>query len=374
MRLQRLLPVISMVFMLLCFVPSLFFAQEVHNDPAWQVLDRARIAFENGELGTALALGEEARSLHTAAYLDYYAKLSEAVSQKVLRASGGEIDAVRALLLNRNEKEAVTIIDMVLTFHDKRFFGNNFDELSNWLKKRAIYPEADILCGDVYAAEGEYSLAMNHYLLAWENRELLRIPEIRISLCYKMADVEMIRGNYGAQEQYLLLVLTEDPLYGTPDKQSPSLKAIIRTLESSDNCDKFFALYRHKNIAVLKAYQDLTKFYYYRSGKRLDRALSTAAVSAVLSVSILDDYVARKRIDYQFTTFRDLLQKVSVYPDIIEEADRRNIWNTFIDLAMILYDRQQYGVSGSILNDLSRYCPDSSVSAKAENMLREKAN
>lgn len=360
--------------MLFCFLPSLVIAQQVHNDPSWHILDRAHIAFENSELGTALALCEEARSLHNAAYLDYSAKLSEAVSQKVLRASGGEIGAVRALLQNRNEKEAVSIMDMVLNIHDERYFGNNYNELYEWLEKRAVYPESDVLSGDIYAAEGEYSLAMKHYLEAWEKRELLRIPENRISLCYKMADVEKMQGNYGAQEQYLLLVLTEDPLFGTPEKESASLKAIKRTLETSENCDKFFTLYRHRNVAVLKAYQDLTEFYYYRSGKRIDRAFSTAAVSSVISLSILDDFITKKRIDYQFTSFRDLMIKVSAYPDILEEADRRNIWKTFIDLAMILNDRQLYEPSRCILNDLARFCPDSSISVKAQNMLHEKRN
>lgn len=373
MRLQRITKMVCMAVMLYS-VPVFLFSQIVHSDPAWHVLDSARIAFENGELGNALAFCEDARSLHFRTFKEYSSKLSDAVSQTVLRKSGGEIAAVRELLSERNEKEAVAIMDMVLGIHDKRFFGNNFIELSAWLNKRAVYPETDMLSGDIYAAEGEYALAMKHYLKAWEERDLLRIPEDRITLCYKMADVEKIRGNYGAQEQYLLLVLTEDPLFGTPGNESTSLQAIKRTLESSDNCDKFFTLYRHRNVSALKAYQDLTEFYYYRSGKRLDKALSTAAVSAVLSVSILDDFVASKRIDYEFTSFRDLMQRVSVYPDIIEEAERKNIWNAFIDLALILFDRRHMETSNCILNDLALYCPDAAISEKAEKLLRENQN
>lgn len=373
MRLQRIPLLFSMVFML-CSVPVLLPAQQVHSNPAWQVLDSARIAFEAGELGTALALCEDARSLHANTILGYSRKLSEAVSQTVLRTSGGDIRAVRQLLSERNEKDAVSIIDMVLHINDERYFGNNFHELSAWLEKRAVYPEADMLSGDIYAAEGEYALAMKHYRKAWEERDLLRIPQERITLCYRMADVEKIRGNFGAQEQYLLLVLTEDPLFGTPGNESASLQAIKRTLESSEQCDKFFMLYRHRNVTALKAYQDLTEFYYYRSGKRLDKAFSTAVISAVISLSILDDFVANKRLDYQFTSFRDLLEKVSAYPDILEEAGRRNLWHAFIDLALILYDRQHISVSLCILQDIALYCPEATISLKAQNILREKGN
>lgn len=370
----RKIPTWCMVAFLLFAALTDSAAQQIHRDPAWHGMERARIAFENGELGTSLALCENARILHANTYAEYARKLSDAVSPVVLKTSGGDLQAIRSLLERRNENEAVAILDMVLSIHDKQYFDNSFSKLFSWLEKRVVYPEADMLSGDIYTAEGEYSLAMKHYLSAWENRDLLNIPQQRITLCYRMAEVEKFRGNHGAQEQYLLLVLAEDPLYGTTGNESGTLQAIKRTLESPESCDKFFTLYRHHNYSALPAYQDLTDFYYRLSGKRLEHALSTAALAAVISVTMLDEFLAKKILDYQFVSFQDLMIKAAAYPDILEEADRRNLWQTFLELSRILSDRQNDTVARCMLEDLSGYCPDTGIAGKANALLRENTN
>ncbi len=355
----------------LFFAGGICTAEPVHLDPSWDIMNRARIAYEQGDLGDALALCEDARTLHEKAITEYVQKLNTAVTATVLQESGGEILSARKILAERNEIDAVSIIDMVLGIHDEKDFNNSIDELVQWLKKRSAYPDADILTGDVYSAEGEYALAREFYLKAWQQHEFLKFPGDRFDLCYRLADIARIRGNFGEQEQYLLLVLTEDPVFGKPGEESSSLLAMKRTLETSSDAEKFFSLYRHQNTVALKAYQDLTKFYYFRSGKRFAPAFSTATLASVISITILDDFLANKLVDYEFTSFTDILEKSAMFPDILEEANKLALWDSFIDLAIILGDSGFNGPALNILNDLAVACPEQSISLKAQGLLEK---
>ncbi len=361
-----------LVFFVFVFTGTgLFAAEPVHLEPAWDIMNRARISFDQGDPGNALALCENARSMHKELIAGYVQQLDTAITSAVMTKSGGEILSVRKILLERNETAAVSIIDLVLGIHDEKYFKNSISGLVQWLDKRSAYPEADLLSGDVYASEGEYVLAREFYLKAWQLRDFLKIPEERFDICYRLADIARIAGNFGEQEEYLLMVLTEDPVYGKPGAESASLIAMKRTLETTDDGEKFFSLYRHRNRFALKAYQDLTEFYFFRSGKRTAHAFSTATLAAVLSITILDDFLAMKLVDYEFSSFSDVMSKSERYPDILEEAERLRLWDSFIDLALIMADSGISAPAVSILQDLSVSCPDPSISLKAQGLLKK---
>jgi len=345
-------------------------AEEIQANPAWQTIDQAYIAFERGELGLSFSLCEKARKIHIETMQDYAKKLSSAISSPAILKVGEDINLVRLKLVERKEVEAASIIDMVLRVRDESFFNKKIQNLYSWLVKRASYPEADMLCGDIYSAEGEYVLAMDHYMKAWQQSDLLTVPGERFSLCYRMADISRITGDYGAQEQFLLLVLTEDPVFGKPGKESSTLLGMKRTLESTTDGEKFYSLYRHRNSVALKAYQDLSVYYYVRSGKRLDSALSVATLAAVISITMLDDFLLQKNIDYEYASFTDTLTQSAKFPDILEEASRLKFWDSFIIFAEILYDQGKTTIAEGMISDLVYSCPDSSKTVKAQGLLK----
>jgi len=248
-------------------------AATVGGNEAWRILERAQIAFERGEAGEALLFCEQAREVHTAGIRSYIEILKKSLAPAEVKKAGDDIRDVQAVLEKRNDSPALAVFEAV-----PDFFGKSVAAMLAWLEKRLVYPEADFLVGKVYEAEGEHRLALSFYEKAWSNRDMLDIGDEQYTLIYRMADLSANMQNFGAQEAYLLLILTEDPVFGKPGEESPTLRAMIRTLEIERTTDKFFSLYRHSNFTAYKAYLDLSHFYYYDSRKRLDRALVRLSV------------------------------------------------------------------------------------------------
>ena len=348
----------------ICVSLSALFAQ-IPDPSVSLILDKAEVSFENGEYGDALAKCEAARLGHRKAVERYLAVLNASLSPREVRHAGDDIASVRAVLEKRNDIEAVEIIDMILQRHPAPFFSKSMELLVAWLGRRVVIPEADILSGAIYESEGEYGMALKSYREAWKEREFLDIPDRRFEVLYRMADISKTTGDQAAREQYLLLVLTEDPLFGKPGDESPSLKAMMRTIGEGKDAEKFFALYRHKNPVALKAYQDLASFYYLDSDGRLDRALPVAVISAVISVSLLEDALTRSNFEYVYKGFSDLLLACGSRGEVLEWAEANGIWDSFLLFAAILYDGGSRAQALSVWSDLARYCPDPVTARKA---------
>lgn len=365
---KRHIVLFASLFATLCVSLSGLFAQ-IPDPSVSKILDAAEVSFESGEYGDALAKCESARLAHRKIVERYLTVLNSSLSPREVKHAGDDIAAVRAVLEKRNDTEAVEIIDMVLQRRPATFFSKSMQGLVEWLGRRVVIPEADILSGAIYEAEGEYGMSLKAYREAWKEREFLDIPDRRFEVLYRMADISAIMGDQASREQYLLLVLTEDPLFGKPGVESPSLKAMLRTILDSKDPEKFFSLYRHNNAVALKAYQDLVSFYYGDSDGRLDRALPVAVISAVISISLLEDAITRANFEYVYKGFPDILIAGGSQPEILGWAEANGIWDSFLLLAAVLYDGGSRSQALSIWSDLARYCPDAVTSRKASGEL-----
>lgn len=349
----------------------------------WALMRNAEFAFDEGDVGDALVLGEKARELHRSEIESMSAEVKRAVSSREVKAAGDNISAVYQTLTARGDS-AVEVLDEVLSKYAPDAFSHSVSALLSWLDAAAAFPEADIFTGRIYEAEGEYRQAFSFYEKAWEKRAFLDVPGDGVRLAYHMADLAGRSGNPGARENYLLLALADDPVFGTPGRESPALLAMIRTAKEdvtggrgafsgvpgSDSAVspafvKFFSLYRNDNPSGLKAYQDLTDFYYVDSGKRLDRAMATGVLSAATAFTLLENAVRNNEFDYTYASFSDTIRAASRHPEITEWAFRMRIWDSFLQFASVLYDSGARDFAAALWMNLSLFCPDDTVVAKA---------
>lgn len=356
------------LFLLLpCTIAS---AQNMDDFATWKTLDEAKSLFESGDFGDALTACEKARKAHVTLVTSCGERLKKYLAPAAIRKAGDSIESVRGAFEKRSEDDAIALIDSILKKRPAKFFNDSVSGMISWLAIQTTYPEADFLSGKIYEAEGENDVAFSLYEKALEHSEYLDIPDERFDIAYRMADLARDSGNRGAQEKYLLSVLKEDSLYGKTDAESPTLRAMIRTLETDRTPDRFFSLYRHDNKTSLKACRDLAAFYLLTH--RVDRALPVAVLSACISMTLLSETVSASDFDYEFTSVPDLMARAGKKADIANWARESGIWDSFAVLAATLRDHGRTEQSSALWSLLAQSCPDPAVARLAARELSKK--
>ncbi len=357
------------------------------SSQVWELMRNAEFYFDKGDTGNALLLSEKARDVHRLEIESMSADLKRAVSSREIKRVGDNISFVYQALSFRKDS-GVEVLDRVLAKHPPAFFSNSINALISWLDGASAFPEADVFSGRVYESEGEYALALSFYEEAWKHRAFFDVPGDRTVLVYHMADLAGFTGNLGAREDYLLLALAGDSVFGTPGRESGTLLAMIRTakedIEGSQGSSsgvsgskkavspafvKFFSLYRNDNPSALKAYRDLTDFYYRDSGKRLDRAMATGVLSASTAFTLLENAVRQYEFGYSYTSFGETLRLASKYSEIKEWASRVSLWDSFLQFASVLFDSGAEEFAAALWMNLSMFCPDRQIAEKAASFM-----
>ena len=353
----------------------------------WQLFREAEHRLDAGDTSGALLLVEEARRTHTEEINAMAAKLREAVAPKDIKREGDRISAIYAMLASRGDAEATRVIDRVLLRRNVAFFGESFEALVTWLEGAAILPEADVFIGIVYETDGEGDMALSFYERAWEMRNFLDVPDDKITLAYKMADLAAFAGNLGAQENYLLLALADDPLFGTPGNESQALLAMMRTAQeditpsqasasgvsavsqaTSPAFVKFFALYRNDNPNALKAYRELASLYLETTGS-VQRALPAAVLSAVTAFTLLENAVKSYEFEYSYTSFGDTVSRAARHAEIATWATENKIWDSLLQLGYALMEAGSRNFAMNLWVNLSLLCPDTTAADKATSLM-----
>ena len=353
----------------------------------WQLFREAEARLDAGDTSAALLLVEEARRTHAEEIGAMAARLRQAVTPRDIRREGDRIAGVCSLLASRGDTESARIVDRVLMRRSVAFFGDSFEALVAWLEGAAILPEADIFVGIVYETDGEADMALSFYERAWEKRDFLDVPDDKITLAYRMADIAAFAGNLGAQENYLLLALADDPLFGTPGNESQALLAMMRTAQeditpsqasasgvsavsqaTSPAFVKFFALYRNDNPNALKAYRELAALYLETTGS-VQRALPAAVLSAVTAFTMLENAVKAYDFEYSYTSFGDTVSRAARHPDIVAWASENKIWDSLLQLGYALMEAGSRNFAMNLWVNLSLLCPDSAAADKATSLM-----
>ena len=294
----------------------------------WQLLEQGQLAFERGEFGEALLLVARARDLRKNQVNAQYDYLFSALKSYQVRAAGDLIAEVYRVLEKRQDYEACAILDRIFLIHPPAYFDKSMNALMTWFKKSDVYPECDYLIGKIYELEGEYDQSFRYYHMAWEAQDFLYIPDMRFEIIYALSRISGLLKKYDEQEKYLLLVLTEDPLYGTTNMESATLRSMIHTIKNEKTIEKFFSLYRHHNDLALRAYTGLTEIY-LRAGE-YDRAFRTAILGTGIAVTYLSDTLKQTDFTYKYTDFSDLLLRVGANSTIVQWTEAKKIWDVFL--------------------------------------------
>lgn len=318
---------ISILFFPLFAVEYLQGSQE----KAWHLMEMAKIAIEKKEFGDALVYVEHAVEVHINKYKTAYEYLKNSLKTYQVRRAGDDIDEVYKVLKTRDDYDACKIMDEIFILHPRVTFDFSMQRFMDYLKQRIAFPEADYVTGRIYAIQGEYKQAMAYYEKAYKNVNLLEIPDERFSIIYSIADTAGILGKHDMQEKYLLLVLTEDPTFGSTVLESNKLKAMINTVTKEKTTDKFFRLYRVNKEIALKAYRDLSNIYLEAGNKK--RSLTTSALAANIAVTVLSGMLEKADFSYTYSDFKDVLTRTGKNPVIRQWAEEKKLWDVFINFA-----------------------------------------
>ena len=357
---------------LIILVSASLYAQKISTVSAeypWHLLEQGKVAYERREFGEALLLFRQAREMHKTQVAAQYDYLFSALKPHQVRAAGDLISDVYRVLEKRQDYEACAILDRIFLIHPPVYFDKSISALLAWLKKSDVYPECDYLIGKVYELEGELAQSRRFYQLAWEAREFLYIPDMRFEIIYSLAQISGLLKQYDDQEKYLLLILTEDPVYGTTNVESATLRAMMHTIKNEQTVEKFFSLYRHHNDIALRAYIELTDIYL--RAEEYDRAFRTALLGADIAVTYLSDTLKKVDFMYTYSNFSDLLLRIGANNEIFQWSETKQIWDVFLQFADLLY-RQGFVVQATDLYyKLAENCPSFTYAKEAAHKLSQ---
>jgi len=304
------------------------------QDKAWHLMEMAKISIERKEFGNALVYVERALEVHTTTYQNNYEYLKNALKPYQVRRVGDDIDEVYKAFKERDDYDACRIMDDVFLLRPPVTFDFSMQRFMDFIKERIAFPEADYITGRIYSIQGEYKQAMAYYEKAYKKVNLLEIPDERFSIIYAIADTAGLLGMQDMQEKYLLLIITEEPTFGSTILESKKLKAMLGSLTKEKTTDKFFRLYRVNKEVALKAYNDLTQLYLAAGNTK--RSLTTSALAASIAITRLSDMLAKADFSYTYSDFKDVLKRTGKNATIKQWAEDRRLWDVFLNFAVSL--------------------------------------
>jgi len=311
-------------------------------------------AYDNQDYGKALKYAEDSILYKKQKVNSEVELLKNTLAPKKVRDAGDSIENILKVLEERNEKDAIKIINTYLKIKGNAFFDNSMAAMLEYIQGTEVFPEAQKLIGDIYKLEGEYEFAEEYYKMALKNKDVLDIPDEKYEILYMLADISRLQNNNAQMETRLLNILTEDNSFRDITLQ----KAIVRTIKQNktDSVEKLFTLYRADSYYSLKAYNELTE-YYYKLGEK-DKTLTFAALFAITSFSKIYETIKIRNFDYEYEDLATFLQEASFYNDIVKWGSENYVWKSFNILARYT---NEYGYSvfaKELLKVLVQYSPE----------------
>lgn len=334
------------------------------NDPVWLQLDRAEEAYDAGEYGDALRIIQKARQSKHEITARRIAVLEAAFRPEEVRRAGDDLSMIRPVLIARDEKEALVTLDILAKTRGASDLKESAAKTLEWLRRSDVFPEADYLEGLIHDAEGETAIALRLYLQAWENREFLDIPDRSHEILYRMAESSLGLGDRDTAEKDYLQILSDDDVYGTPDRPSSTLLAMKNTLVVARDTAKFIKLYRHENEKAFRAAAALTELYLDEEESR-DRALNASMLTACMAVSMADRVLGSRKISWDGSSLESLYLAVAKSSELSSWAASVKLWDPFLLLSRGLAAAGNRDQAADILSDIVLYCPDAAAAKKA---------
>lgn len=289
----------------------------------------AQIAFDRQDYGLALKLVERAKAARKQKVKWEVYTLENSLKPAEVKRAGDFIPDILPVLSERQDYDALEIFSRYEKLYTMDFFENSAKKLIAFIKNRTEFPEADYLSGCVYQLEGEYSVAEQLFLKAFEFSSILDVPDEKYDILYSLADISFTKKNFEKYEEYLVLIISQDKAFKN-NRLIDAMKSTIRSVKS-DCMEKFFLMYRTENFRLLNAYFLLSEYYQEKNEK--DRALTTAALGALTGFSKVYDVVSKRNPEFEYAGLSSLFIEACKYTDIVEWGIKNNVWKGFNDFA-----------------------------------------
>jgi hypothetical protein len=305
------------------------------DEQPWYMIEKARIAFEQGDYGVSVRLAEAAKQNKLKEYSWYVTTLSNELRAQSVQRAGDDITAAMVALEARDAYAAIEIVSYFVDAYGADFFHNRISELIAYISVMAVFPEADCIIGDVYAVEGEAKLAREYYLKAWKNAAAMEIPDAKYDVLYRLASLARMKNDDDAFEQALLLILADDPYYNGAERisenqgrASPYLKSIVQSINRGYSADRIFLMYRANTYRSLQALIMLASFY--RRNQDAERFLEVSVLGSLTAFTRINEIIAERDIVYEYTTVDNLFKNSLRYADIQDWMKKNSVWECFV--------------------------------------------
>ena len=333
------------------------------SEQSWRVLAKAQVAFDKGDYGDALALCEAAKQSRAKEVEWNQYVMNNTLHAPEVKKNGPFISDLMPILKEREDFDALDIINYWLGKRGAAYFGNSLPKLYDFLKRLNEYPECDFLQAKIYRLEGEYGMAMSFLQNARSQSELLDVPAQRFDILYETADLAKVMGDEKEWEGSLLLIVADDGLY--KDDAAKCAMARSAGLKRKDSVDYFFMLNRHSALNSIRAYFDLGQLY--KDQKRNRDSWNMTASGVVCAFTWILEILKDRSPEYSFENLAGFFRECGRYEDVLAWTGKNNVWKGFYEMALSAKDNGWTSFGSSLLEIMAASCPDEYWSAAAKN-------
>ena len=340
------------LFLIVLFSHQIF-AQTNFNALYLQTYRQAIDFYNNQEYGKALKYAEDSIVYKKDLIQSEVNLLVNSLAPKEVSSVGEKIDNVLKILTEREDKDAIDIINKYLKLKGYDFFQDSISNLLNYIKGNIDFPEADKLIGDVYKIDTEYDFAKYYYEKALKKSEILNIPNEKYEILYMLADIEYLQNNFSEMEKWLLMIIAEDNNYKNKALQTSLVNTINKNNKKA--VEDFFKLYRADGIYCIQAYDKLSS--YYKENNQTEKALFFSSLSVLTIFSRLYDYIEKRESDFKYTDFASFLKELTFHQDLLDWCDEMSFWKKLNEFSRIVAFSGNNEFSKSLLRILMKNIP-----------------
>lgn len=330
-------------------------------DQSERIFARAQHAFDAKRYSEAMTLCEEARLARQNEVRWSCFVIGNVLNAPAIKRAGPFISDLMPILEEREEYDAIEIIENWIERHGSDYFGNSLLKLYDYLESLEAYPECDFLLAKIYRLEGEYDLSMRYLERALSHSDILDVPAVKFDILYEMADLANVLGDDISYEKALLLVVEGDGLYRNTTMRNAIEKSVKLKRRGVDLAEYFLQLFRSPSINSMRAYFELADIYEKR-GERKESFLMTAfgvIVGFSHAVEILDDRLGEIMFDENERRSLDhFFSECGRNYDIMSWMQEKGLWRGFFNLAIRARENGWNDFASSFLTKLAELCPD----------------
>lgn len=335
------------------------------SEESWKILQKAQQYFDKNDFSSAMRYTQDALAARKKESEYANSILTAALTPYQVRRVGDGINEVLSILTERQDYEAISIINNCIDKLGIQYFHSSIKELKAYVLQRTDYPEAYFLLGKIYKIEGEFDLALNYLEKARSTASLLDVPSQEIDILYLIADIAEYKNDIVLEEKALILIAQNDG-----DYKNETLKtAILRTSKSvkEDNSSRFFKLYRVDAIQTVNAYFKLSDIY--SKNKKIQEAYLTNMYGVLICFTHLNSLLEERESEYSFTDLKGFFSELKRYPDMINWCNENGFWRGFYNICIYGEKAGFTRFPQDIILELSKYCPEEYWKSAAQEKL-----